>query len=117
MKHTRTLWTLTVLLTAIGVAIVIRRMTALYLTAPGDPAAIDAAFSRHRLLTTLHILPGLIFVLVGPLQFVRNQRARRPALHRWSGRVFVAAGLATGVTALAMGSQTAIGGAAETAAT
>lgn len=41
----------------------------------------------------LHALAGLVFGLLGPLQFIRALRARFGALHRLSGRVFVAAGL------------------------
>ena len=63
----------------------------------------------------LHIIPGLLFVVLGPLQFVRRLRRRAPQLHRWTGRTFVASGLIIGATALVM-SPHAIGGANETAA-
>ncbi|WP_431676566.1 DUF2306 domain-containing protein [Kitasatospora sp. KL5] len=39
-------------------------------------------------------------LLLGPWQFLPRLRARRPALHRWTGRVYVPAAAATGVGGL-----------------
>jgi uncharacterized membrane protein len=64
-----------------------------------------------------HILPGLVFLMLGPLQFVGSLRRRKPGLHRWTGRVILASGTTIGGTALVMSPQMAIGGANETAAT
>lgn len=118
----RLLWLITLLLVVIGVTIVIRRTLHFFAPAPApanfpDAAALDAGFARHPLLTMLHIIPGLLFVVLGPFQFVRALRRRRPALHRWTGRVVLASGLIIGSTALVMSPQMAIGGANETAAT
>ncbi len=116
------LWLWTLFLSAIGVAVAVRRMLQL-LAPPSTPgampqaAALDAGFAHHPLLTMVHIVPGLLFVVLGPLQFVRTLRARRPRLHRWMGRVAVASGVTIGVTALVMSPRMAIGGANETAAT
>jgi len=118
----RILWLITLVLVLIGVAIVIRRTLLLFAPPPAAPqfsqaAALDAGFSRHRLLTMVHIIPGLLFMLLAPLQFVRTLRSRRPRLHRWMGRVVIASGMIIGTTALVMSPQMAIGGANETAAT
>ena len=78
---------------------------------------MDAGFTQHRLLTMIHMAPGLLFMLLGPFQFMRGLRNRRPAMHRWMGRVFLVSGLIVGTTALVMSPQMAIGGATETAAT
>lgn len=115
----------------ISVAIVTRRTLVLAGVMPSPPpfdpaaasspaaraAAFDTAFARHATLTMIHIVPGLLFVLLAPLQFVPTLRQRRPRLHRILGRVVLSAGLITGVTALAMTSLMAIGGAVERAAT
>jgi uncharacterized membrane protein len=118
----RILWTATILLSLIGTAAVVRRT--LQLTAPTPPsrkfsqgASTDAGFDAHPVLTMVHILPGLLFVVLGPFQFVRSLRRRKPAVHRWTGRVLVAAGLIIGVSAMVMSPQMAIGGLNETAAT
>ncbi len=110
----RILWTATILLAAIGVAVVIRR---LWLLPEGPSAGFDSGFARHPLLTRVHIVPGLLFMILGPLQFVRRLRVRYPRFHRWSGRVFMVVGLVVGVSALVMAPQLAIGGVNETAAT
>ena len=119
---TRILWSITLLLVLIGIAIVIRRMLHLFAPSPAPPnfpdaAALDAGFARHPLLTMVHIIPGLLFVVLAPLQFVRKLRSRQPTLHRWMGRVVIASGIIIGSTALVMSPQLAIGGANETAAT
>lgn len=67
---------------------------------PPDPG--EAAFIHHPGITALHLLPGIAFMALGPLQFIPAIRQRRPALHRWSGRIFIAAGALTAVSALVM---------------
>jgi uncharacterized membrane protein len=106
----------------IGVAIVLRRSFALFAPSPAssnfpEAATMDAGFAGHRLLTMLHITPGLLFILLAPLQFVRRLRNRNPKLHRWIGRVVLVSGLIIGSSALVMSPQMAIGGPNETAAT
>jgi uncharacterized membrane protein len=69
------------------------------------PAPIVAnAFADPFL--AVHVAGGVVALLVGPLQFVRPIRARWPAFHRASGRLYVAAcaiGAPTGFV-LALGS-------------
>jgi uncharacterized membrane protein len=118
----RILWVITFLLMLIGVAIVTRRTLALLTPSPASPnfpeaAAMDAGFAPHPVLTMLHITPGLLFILLAPLQFVRRLRIRKPKLHRWIGRVVLVCGIVIGSSALVMSPQMAIGGANETAAT
>jgi uncharacterized membrane protein len=84
---------------------------------PGRFIPEETGFARHPLLTMAHIIPGLIFIALGPLQFVRALRIRRPGLHRWMGRLVLVSGMIIGCTALVMSPQMAIGGAIETAAT
>jgi uncharacterized membrane protein len=58
---------------------------------------------RHVPLQALtHMLIAPIALLVGPFQFIPQLRAKRPALHRWMGRTYVAACLIAGVGALAV---------------
>lgn len=49
-----------------------------------------------------HAAAGIAFCLLGPLQFVRPIRARFPAVHRLSGRIFAVAGLALALSGLRM---------------
>src|SRR5262245_36454556 len=119
-------------LVLIGVAVVARRTVHLVSVlasgyhppgAPANPALaqfarLDDLFARYPVLTLIHILPALVFLLLAPLQFHRGLRARHLRWHRWSGRVVVASGLVVGVSALAMSvGMPAIGGANQAAAT
>src|SRR5690349_4832668 len=102
----RRVWTAVAVLTAIGVLVSIRRLAALH----SAHAGLDEGFVRHASLTAAHIIPGMLFLLTGPFQFATSIRRRRPALHRWMGRLFVGAGAVVGATALVMSPQMAIGG-------
>jgi uncharacterized membrane protein len=65
---------------------------------PPDPA--DAHYANNALLTLLHVIPGSIFLIFGPLQFIADIRTRWPGFHRWSGRVFILSGFTFAATAL-----------------
>ncbi len=77
----------------------------------------DKGFGLHPVLTFVHIIPGALFVILAPLQFIPKIRSRYLWFHRWSGRVLVVLGLIIGISALIMSFTAAIGGANETAAT
>jgi uncharacterized membrane protein len=118
----RLVWTVVLFLSLIGIAVVIRRTFALAHPSSGparfsEAASLDANFARHARLTLLHIVPGFVFVVLGPLQFVQRLRKRHTALHRWIGRIFLVSALIVGLTALGMSVETPIGGANEAAAT
>jgi len=121
-RATRFIWIAASILVAIGIAAAARR--ALVLFWPGTfagkyppAAALDVGFARHAALTLMHIIPGALFLLVAPLQFVPSIRANHLGLHRWLGRILVVSGLVIGVSSLVMSFTMNIGGANETAAT
>ena len=128
----RTLWRAVIFLAVIGTAVALRRIAYLVpILAHGyTPSAIasnsraaqfnalDQIFARHPILTMIHIVPGLLFMLLGPFQFNRTIRARHLRWHRWNGRLFVVCGLIIGVSAQAMSfGVPAIGGVNQAAAT
>lgn len=49
-----------------------------------------------------HAASAASALLVGPLQFLPGLRARRPALHRWTGRLYVAGCAVGGVAGIAL---------------
>ena len=119
---TRCVWAAALLLVAIALLAVLHRAIVLsdpsLMARTGNPAVVvDTAFASYPALTLVHIIPGALFMILGPLQFVRRIRAKHLAFHRWSGRVFFACGLLIGFSALALTFQTSIGGANERAAT
>jgi hypothetical protein len=121
-RSAKPVWTLTILLVAIGFAAALRRIFALFnlVQVSGRFAAagaLDSGFRGHGYLTLLHVVPALLLILLMPLQFVERIRTRYPAWHRWAGRVVIVLALLVGTTALVMSYTMAIGGATETAAT
>jgi uncharacterized membrane protein len=126
------MWGAVIFLALIGIAVAARRITHLLpivsrgYQAPAAPinpraaqfAALDDVFARYPFLTLVHIVPGLFFMVLGPLQFSAMIRARHLRWHRFSGRVFVVCGLLIGVSAVVMSlGMPAIGGVNQAAAT
>lgn len=93
------LYTMTFL--AVGVAIHAMRYDAvpanIYL---GVDSAIRGVIARVPIQALTHMIVGPIALLAGPWQFFPGLRARRPAVHRWTGRTYVAACMISGVGAL-----------------
>ena len=132
MRVQRTAWTAVVVLALIGVAIVVRRTAQLVpillngyqppaatANPPATPfAALDGIFARYPVLTLIHIIPGLLFITLAPLQFSATIRVRHRRWHRWSGRLVLVCGMVIGVSALVMSvAMPAIGGGLQAAAT
>ncbi len=120
-KLVRFLWTTVIFLAFIGIAVATRRSIVLLrpgaLSARNNPAAeLDGAFADRRTLTLAHILPGMLFMVLGPLQFVRGLRSKYPQVHRWCGRIFLSASAVVGVTGLTLAFGKTIGGVDEKAA-
>src|SRR5882724_3004732 len=128
----RSLWSAIIFLALIGSAVAVRRKVHLVPIAVGgyhppavtsNPvaaqfAALDDLFAHYPILTLAHIVPGLLFMLLGPLQFSPTIRARHLRWHRWSGRIFVICGVVIGISALVMSlDMPAIGGLNQAAAT
>jgi uncharacterized membrane protein len=117
----RFLWIAVFFLACLGLAVAARRAIVLSkpgaLSSPGNPAAdLDAHFASERTLVLTHILPAMLFMILGPLQFARGLRSRYPKIHRWSGRIFLAASTIVGITGLRLASGKTIGGMDEKAA-
>ena len=86
----RTLWSAVILLALIGIAVAVRRTVTLVpilvngYTPPAPAsnpvaaqfAALDDLFARYPVLTLMHIIPGALFMVLGPLQFSATIRAR-----------------------------------------
>jgi hypothetical protein len=91
---------------AISVAVVVRRLVAIFhpsQTAPPQMSALDAAFASHAALTVAHIVPAMAFVLLTPFVFLRRTEAP------WAERLLFPLGAVVGVTAYAMNTYS-IGG-------
>jgi len=112
---TRFLWVAVIFLALHGVLVATRRAVVLIKPGAMNPnrnpaAALDAHFAKEKSLALLHVIPGMIFMILGPFQFVRRLRERHPAVHRWTGRIFLAASTVIGLTGLTMAVRGTIGG-------
>jgi hypothetical protein len=125
-KYRSWLWTATTFLVIIGVAIVVRRLLFLndlrhtgsyvpVVTESRSPVP-DAGFAQHPTLTLIHIVPGLLFMLLAPLQFLKRVKEKYPRFRRITWYIIFFSGLVIGITALIMGFTMAIGGITETLA-
>ena len=117
----RFLWIAVIFLALIGLAVATRRAAVLLkpgaMHAANNPApALDSHFASQRALTLTHILPAMLFMILGPLQFIKSLRSRHPQFHRWSGRIFLTASVIVGVTGLSMAFGKTVGGLDEKAA-
>lgn len=66
-----------------------------------EPAQLDAfgvRYLQHPGIALLHVVPGALYVLLGPLQFVARIRARAITLHRAFGLTQQQAGERLGVS-------------------
>jgi hypothetical protein len=95
------LWAGTWTLSTIGVLMVLRRVGIMaglgrYLISPRFP--FDSGLHNYPALTILHITPGLLFILLGPIQFRRVSSGFR----RKSRYVFLASCWVIGISALVM---------------
>ncbi|MBN9381807.1 MAG: DUF2306 domain-containing protein [Chitinophagaceae bacterium] len=69
--------------------------------AKGSPP-FDTEFGKHPILTLIHILPGALFMITGPLQFIPGIRTRHLGFHRLNGRIYIASAYIVGISALVM---------------
>lgn len=67
----------------------------------GAPAIMANAFTKYGALT-VHAGFAIVALMIGPFQFLRSLRARRPGLHRWMGRTYVLACLVAGAAGLVL---------------
>lgn len=67
---------------------------------------IKARFLTVPLAGYSHVLGGAVALLIGPFQFSARLRAKRLELHRWTGRVYLVAVLASGLAGLYLATVT-----------
>lgn len=80
-----------------------------FLAEPYNPG-----FATMPRIVQAHAVLGAVYLVFGALQFSPAIRARALAFHRWSGRMLVAFGLITGLSAIVIGAVIPFSGPAET---
>lgn len=81
------------------------------------PDDFASRYARVPWLAYLHIVPGLVYLVLAPLQFSARRRERSIETHRKRGRVLLGLGLVSGVFGIAFGIPFSFGGAVQAAAT
>ncbi|HEY0107911.1 MAG TPA: DUF2306 domain-containing protein [Rhizomicrobium sp.] len=96
------IWLVTAAVLSVAVALVSFRFAAVpFQVWPSVDPGIRGVIERAPLQALIHMIIAPVALLVGPFQFFASIRARRPALHRLMGRIYVAACLVAGTAALA----------------
>ncbi len=75
---------------------------AMMLSTSGQLPSMPHHYPDRVIAAAVHFGVGGLVLLIGPFQFLPGLRSRRPAVHRWTGRVYVAGCLASGIAALVM---------------
>lgn len=84
-----------------------------------EPLAAEFATEQFEIIAAhptaewLHRIGGSLLVLTGLLQFSAKLRARRPTVHRWCGRSYVALAIIAGLSGAYMGVRFPFGGLTE----
>lgn len=120
----RRVWVIVILLATVGVTVGVLRMARLFPVLLGatppltTQPPLDYMFALSPWLTLIHVLPGILFMILGPFQFNAALRAKQPQLHRLAGWTFVTCSAIIGVSALVMSFvMPAIGGVNQATAT
>jgi hypothetical protein len=83
-------------------------------TMPEDE--FDHRYVEQPWLAYLHIVPGVVYLFLSPLQLAYRIRSRHYTFHRRLGRVLATAGMISGVLALIFGGLFSFGGLPEASA-
>ncbi len=70
------------------------------LTSQVGADSFERRYNENPYLGLAHIVPGVVFMFLGPWQFMTRIRSRFLWLHRLSGRIYIVAGIVAGVTAI-----------------
>ncbi|MFT5578604.1 MAG: putative membrane protein [Paraglaciecola psychrophila] len=110
-------WLIVSTLIAVGmVSLVGRAMflidahTTVNLVAEQQFDAFDIRYYQQTIATILHLLPGFLIVVLGPLQFMPVVRKRWINFHRWSGRVYIICGITGAISGFLIGGLNPFGG-------
>ncbi|NKB32546.1 MAG: DUF2306 domain-containing protein [Pseudomonadales bacterium] len=63
----------------------------------------DIRYYTNALATFLHLGPGFLVFVLGPIQFTRTIRKKHIGFHRWSGRVYILCGAIGAFSGIAIG--------------
>ena len=74
----------------------------------------DPDYVKNPLMSYMHLIPGIIMYICGPIQFMESVRKKHKHIHRLSGFLFIAATIASGTASILMAFVFPVGGTSET---
>ncbi len=86
---------------------------AMLLSLSGQLPSMTHHFPDRTIAAAVHFGIGGFVLLIGPFQFLPRLRTNKPSLHRWTGRLYVAGCLASGVAALLLAPDAITGATAQ----
>ena len=92
-------WFIVATLILVLVAFAIKRAIDTY-TGMAHENLFELRYLEHPVVTALHMLSGILFITLAPLQFIKKMRAKKLSLHRQLGRFLVLCALISGVYGL-----------------
>ena len=87
---------------------------AMVLSLSGQLPSMTHHFPDRTTAAAIHFGVGGFVLLIGPFQFLAGWRARRPQLHRWTGRLYVTGCLVSAIAALILAPAAHTGAVAQT---
>ncbi len=66
---------------------------------PPNAKSYNPGFADYPITTWLHTIPGALFMILAPMQFIPAIRRKYPIYHRWAGRVVLLSCLILGISA------------------
>ncbi|MFT6407157.1 MAG: putative membrane protein [Arenicella sp.] len=92
-------WFLVSTLILVLVTFAIKRAIDTY-TGMAHEDLFELRYLEHPVVTALHMLSGILFIALAPLQMIKKVRIKRLSLHRRLGRVLVVCALISGIYGL-----------------
>jgi len=94
LKTTRNVgWVIVIFLCVLGALAALNQM-------PPNPKSYSPEFAKHPITTLLHVVPGLLFMVLGPIQFMPKIRRKFPKFHRFSGYIFALSCVPIGISTI-----------------
>ncbi|HAS43105.1 MAG TPA: hypothetical protein DCS93_21675 [Microscillaceae bacterium] len=107
LKITRSVgWVMVIFLCVLGALAALNQM-------PPNPKSYSPEFAKHPITTLMHVVPGLLFMVLGPIQFMPKVRRKFPRIHRLSGYVFALSCVPIGISAIVITNWFPTGGIGE----
>ncbi|MCG8415328.1 MAG: DUF2306 domain-containing protein [Pseudomonadales bacterium] len=63
----------------------------------------NSQFETYPVITRLHVIPGMVYLALAPLQFSKTIRSKSAGYHRWVGRLLAGIAMISGAGALFLG--------------